>query len=95
MLKNKNENTACSMNTWANGFENWRIARVLPLPLLEIRHEDLDETLQPFYLTLVKADGQPHEPTSLRTIVVGLDRFLSRRWKDIQHSNFNIKRQRI
>ena len=75
MLKNKNENTARSANTWVNRFENWRIARGLPLPLLEIRHEDLDETLQLFYSNLVKADGQPYEPTSLRTMLAGLDRF--------------------
>jgi len=45
VLKNKNENTARSTNTWVNRFENWRVARGLPQPLLEIRHEDLDETL--------------------------------------------------
>ena len=45
VLKNKNENTACSTNTWVNHFENWRIVQGLPLPLQEIRHEDLDETL--------------------------------------------------
>ena len=42
-------------NTWVNRFENWEIAQGLPLPLLEIRHEDLNETLQLFYSTLVKA----------------------------------------
>ena len=75
VLKNNNENTARSTNTWVNRFENWRIARGLPLPLLKIRHEDLDETLQLFYSTLVKADGQPYEPTSLRTMLAGLDRY--------------------
>ena len=45
VLKNKNENTARSTNTWVNRFENWEIVEGLPLPLLEIRHEDLDETL--------------------------------------------------
>ena len=66
---------ARSTNTCVNRFENWRIARGLPLPLLEIRHEDLDETLQLFYSNLVKVDGQPYEPTSLRTMLAGLDRF--------------------
>ena len=75
VLKNKNENTARSTNTWVNRFENWRIGRGLPLPLLEIRHEDLDETLQLFYSSLVKLDGQPYEPTLLRTMLAGLDRF--------------------
>ena len=73
VIKNKNENTARSMNTWVNRFENWRVARGLPRPLLEIRHEDLDETLQLFYSTLVKADGQPYEPTSLRTMQGWID----------------------
>ena len=76
MVKNKNENTARSTNTWVNRFENWRIERGLPLPLLEIRHEDLDETLQLFYSALVKADGQSYEPTSLRTMLAELDRCL-------------------
>ena len=31
--------------------------------------------MQLFYSTLVKADGQPYEPTSLRTMLAGLDRF--------------------
>ena len=75
VLKNKNENMAHSTNTWVNRFENWRIGRRLPLPLLEIRHKDLDETLQLFYSSLVKPDGQPYEPTSLRTMLAGLDRF--------------------
>ena len=52
-----------------------RSSEGLPLPLLEIHHEDLDETLQLFYSNLVKADSQPYEPTSLRTMLVGLDRF--------------------
>ena len=43
VLKNKNENTARSTNTWVNRFENWRVVRGLPLPLLKIRHEDLDK----------------------------------------------------
>ena len=42
---------------------------------MEIHHEDLDETLQLFYSNLVKADSQPYEPTSLRTMLAGLDRF--------------------
>ena len=87
VLKNKNENTARSTNTWVNRFESWRIARGLPLPLLEIRHEDLDETLQLFYLNLVKADGQPYEPTSLRTMLAGLDRFFQDNGKTFSIQN--------
>ena len=86
VLKN-NENTARSTNTWVIRFENWRIAWGLPLPLLKIRHEDLDETLQLFYSTLVKADGQPYEPTSLRTMLAGLDRYFRENGKTFSIQN--------
>ena len=65
------------------------IARGLARPLQEIPQDELDEVLQHFYACVAKQDGQDYEPSSLRTMLAALDRFLRERGKC-----FSIQRDR-
>ena len=87
--RNVNSNTARTTNTWVSRFENWRLARGLVRPLQEIPQDELDEVLQHFYACVAKQDGQDYEPSSLRTMLAALDRFLREQGKC-----FSIQRDR-
>ena len=74
--KTHNKNTGLSTNTWVNAFKDWAKARSKNEDLTSCKPEELDSTLQLFYVKVRKKDGTDYEPECLRVMRAGLERHL-------------------
>ena len=61
--QNLNKNTTKSTNTWVNRFKVWRRWRKLPQKLEEFPKEELNGTLERFFVEVRNSDSRQYERT--------------------------------
>ena len=57
-----------------NHLQRWQEHKGITGTLLDLKKQQLDETLQQFYAEVRKEDGLEYEPDSLRVMLASLDR---------------------
>ena len=73
------KNTKKSTNNWIKAYETWAGARGFYTKSEKYKPEDLNQTLEKFYIEIRRKDCKDYEPDSLKVMLAALDRYLKSR----------------